>query len=82
MKHIFTNEFIVSGFIEDERALTRNIFTDVAAEFDLICPCPISQSFNIIRGGVTTLTCFDFDNEVCDDDLTCLTTTIPLDCRF
>ena len=81
-KIVIQADTIVSGFIEDDIALTRNIFTDVAAEFDLICPCPISQSFNIIRGGVTTLTCFDFDNEVCDDDLTCLTTTIPLDCRF
>jgi len=73
---------IVSGFTEDNRTFSRNIFTSVAAEFDLLCPCPISQSFNIVRGGVTSLTCFDFDSEVCDDDLTCLTTTIELDCRF
>lgn len=73
---------IVSGYVEDGEEFSRNTFTDVAAEFDLICPCPISQSFNIVRGGVTSLTCFDFDDEVCDDDLTCLTTTIPLDCRF
>ena len=73
---------IVSGYMEDGMGFSRNIFTDVAAEFDLICPCPISQSFNLIRGGVTSLTCFDFDSEVCDDDLTCLTTTIQLDCRF
>lgn len=73
---------IISGFEEDGSTFSRNIFTDVAAEFDLLCPCPISQSFNIIRGGTTALTCFDFDSEVCDDDLTCLTTTIELDCRF
>lgn len=81
-KIVIQADTIVSGFVEDDQEFSRNIFTDVAAEFDLICPCPISQSFNVIRGGVTSLTCFDFDNEVCDDDLTCLTTTIPLDCRF
>lgn len=81
-KIVIQADTIISGYMEDEQEFSRNIFTDVAAEFDLICPCPVSQSFNVIRGGVTSLTCFDFDNEVCDDDLTCLTTTIPLDCRF
>lgn len=73
---------IISGFEEDNRVNSRNIFTEVSATFDLVCPCPLSQAFNINRGGITSLTCFDFDNEVCDDDLTCLTTSIPLDCRF
>ncbi len=81
-KIVIQADTLVSGFIEDGEIFTRNIFTDVAAEFDLICPCPISQSFNVVRGGITSLTCFDFDSEVCDDDLTCLTTTIELDCRF
>lgn len=81
-KIVIQADTIISGFEEDGRLFSRNIFTDVAAEFDLTCPCPITQSFNINRAGVTTLTCFDFDAEVCDDDLTCLTTTIPLDCRF
>lgn len=73
---------IISGFTEDDEEFRRNIFTDVTAEFDLVCPCPLSQSFNIITGGTTSLTCFDFDSDRCDDDLTCLTTTIELDCRF
>ena len=81
-KIVIQADTIISGFIDGDREISRNIFTDVAAEFDLICPCPISQSFNVVRGGVTSLTCFDFDSDVCDDDLTCLTTTIPLDCRF
>jgi len=81
-KIVIQADTIISGYMEDGQEFSRNIFTDVAAEFDLICPCPVSQSFNVIRGGVTSLTCFDFDSEVCDDDLTCLTTTIPLDCRF
>ena len=81
-KIVIQADTIISGYMEDGQEFSRNIFTDVAAEFDLICPCPISQSFNVIRGGITSLTCFDFDDEVCNDDLTCLTTTIPLDCRF
>jgi len=81
-KLVIQADTIVSGYMEGDQEFSRNIFTDVAAEFDLICPCPISQSFNLVRGGVTSLTCFDFDSEVCDDDLTCLTTIIPLDCRF
>ena len=81
-KIVIQADTIVSGFKEENRSFKRNFFTDVTAEFDLFCPCPISQSFNIIRGGTTSLTCFDFDNEVCDDDLTCLTDTIRIDCRF
>lgn len=81
-KIVLQADTIVSGFVDNGSVRQRNIFVDVAAEFDLICPCPVSQSFNIVRGGTTTLTCFDFDNTVCGDDVTCLTTTIPLDCRY
>lgn len=80
-KIVIKADTLVSGFVEDDKILSRNIFTDVEAEFDLICPCPIRQSFNIIQGGVSMLTCFDEDSEACDDNLTCLTTTIKLDCR-
>lgn len=66
----------------NQEKIINNIYTDVSTEFDFICPCPISQSFNINVGGINTVTCFDFDETVCDDNVTCLTDVITLDCRF